>query len=182
LYSVLSILFRLFDLWSEIKIRDVNYLNYLNFENRIINRHLCIFNIDFETLNVASYAWHTIIEYECIILSGICLNCSRNWTFCVVWTCRRYRINSCVGYPVGLNFIWKSNIYVVKDRNLISKNGSLCAYWICHLIVAQNRLGKRVILLILGLCIAGLASGPIDLICPNIFCLICLNDFALHMN
>jgi hypothetical protein len=56
----------------------------------------------------------------------------------------------------------KSNIYVVKGRNLTSENDSLCAYWIRPLIVAQNRLGNRVILLILGLCIAGLASRPID--------------------
>jgi hypothetical protein len=125
---------------------------------------------------------NTKYGYECVILSGICLNCFRNWIFCVIWTYGRYGINSCVGYPVGLNFIWKNNIYVVKVRNLTSENSLLCAYWICPLIVTQYRLGKRVILLILGLCIARLASRPIDLICPNIFCLICLNDFVLHLN
>jgi hypothetical protein len=61
-----------------------------------------------------------------------------------------------------LNWKRKSNTYMVKGRNLTSGNGSLCAYWIRHLIVAQNRLDKRVILFILGLCIDELFSRPID--------------------
>jgi hypothetical protein len=164
----------------EIWIEDQNYLNCLDFENDIIHYPLCILKISIVLFNL-HHTHYTINIYTCVILSGIHLNCSRNWTSCVIWICGRYRINLCMGYPVGLNFIWKSNIYVVKGRNLTSKNGSLCAYWICPLIVARYWLGKRVILFIQGLCIAGLVYGPIDFICSNIFCLICLNDFALHL-
>jgi hypothetical protein len=70
----------------------------------------------------------------------------------------------------GIVCIWftelkkESNIYVVKGLNLTSENDSLCAYWIRPLIVAQNRLGKRVVLLILGLCIAVPLSRLTDIL------------------
>jgi hypothetical protein len=64
------------------------------------------------------------------------------------WTRECYRINSHVRYSVTLNCIDKNNIYMVKGRNLTSENSSLYAYWFFSLIVTQNRLDKRVILLL----------------------------------
>jgi hypothetical protein len=71
---------------------------------------------------------YTINDYASVILSGIRLNCFRNWTSCMIWIYGRDRINSYVGYPVGMNYINKNNIYVVKSHNLTSKNSLLCAY------------------------------------------------------